>query len=122
MIPRKLAVRVWAACLDSQARRLYALAEGDPGRRRDHVPAAGKARGRRELADRLAGQAGILRGWLDAEPSRGADLPDDLVGLVAAYLYQHGPSVAELRARYGPALDGVESDDAPRLILRILDC
>ena len=120
MIPRKLALRIWAACLDSQARRLYSLADGARSRRRDQAPSRQKAGGRRELADRLDEQAGVLRRWIDSDPSRGADLPDDLVGLVSAYLHQHGPSVAELRSRYSHALGGIESDDAPRLILRIL--
>jgi len=120
-VPRKLALRIWSACLDSQARRLRALAEGRPLRRPDRAPSPGKARGRHELADRLDRQCAILRFWIDTRRAVGTDLPAELVGLVAAYLHQHGPAAVELRRRFGPSLEGIESDDAIAIVGRILD-
>lgn len=110
MIPRPIAYRIWSACLTGQARHLADLGgrsaidkahrrAGPEGRASAESAAAGRLRD----AQRRERWAAEIRSWIgsDAGP-RGGDLPDDLVGLVAAALYGHGESVARIRELAGP--------------------
>ena len=121
MIPRRLAYRIWAACLGSQARRLRSLAGGgaaaDARRRRGPGAAReamAKSDARLEWAARLEREADTLAGWIARGGPPGGDLDPAIVGLVAAYLHQHAESVAALlrRAAARGRSDGPSPADA----------
>lgn len=110
MIPRPVAYRIWSACLTGQARHLNDLASrsaADKAHRRGGLEARQSAEsaaaGRRQAAAIRERWAQEIRSWIGSEAGpRGGDLPDDLVGLVAAALYSHGESVARVRELAGP--------------------
>lgn len=100
MIPRRLAYRIWAACLGSRSRRLRSLADdAHPDRRRGRRGDPAKGRARAETAARLLADADTLAGWIAGGGPPGGDLDPAVVGLVAAYLHGHAESGSVLLCR-----------------------
>lgn len=125
MIPRPIAYRIWSACLSGQAQHLIDLAgwsAADKAHRRaglaGRLAAEDRAGGRLRDARRREGWAIEIRGWIGSDTGpRGGDLPDALVGLVAAMLYGHGESVARVRELAGP---GAPPASEPVRLIRYL--
>lgn len=120
MTSRRLALKIWAAVLESHARHLRGLATQHRGRA---VARGGSARdesasGRIRGAESMEEAAAAIR--VRVGDIRGADLPAEIVGLVAAVLLRDGPSWVELRRRY-PDLDGASILDPAEVVWRILD-
>lgn len=125
-VPRKLAYRIWAACLAEQARCLRALTSDQSLRRaRRRGGAAGtegaeaKADGRLRMAAALERDAAVVSRWI-GEPARcrGGDVPYETVAMVCAAIYQHGSARTLLAERVD--LAGLDAWDYAGLIRRVL--
>ena len=102
MIPRRVAYRIWAASLSSQARRLRDLAKGrGADRRRGRVPVLQLAEGLRIKAKQLAAAAEVLASWIGGGGPPGGDLDPAIVVMVATYLSGRAEVIPELIARCG---------------------
>jgi hypothetical protein len=95
MIPRRLALRIWSACLYGRADWLRGLTgEGAIGLAARHRPSAAedarrKAHGRRLLADQLDHVGRTVQGWTgDDDRCHGADLEPEVVAWVCCYMAQ----------------------------------
>lgn len=131
MIPRKLALRIWSACLFAQADHLEELARGiqhEPGRgeKRGRIPSDAKAPGRLDRADRLRRQGVLVRTWTSTESlTRGGALDPALVAIVSALPFGHGPAVHAVKNwlrnhGYG-GIDLVDGSDVAALIRYVLE-
>ena len=123
VIPRRLAMRILAACLGSQARAVRSRTERRSGDRRgpDAAPGAAAKQARRDIqAQDLAYQAGVLARWI-GDPARyqGPGLPAALVAHLAALAIGHGEAWREV-IRIEPRLDGCDRWDMPAILDRLL--
>ena len=121
MIPRRLAYRIWSACLRDQARQLRDLAAGrgaDP--RRGRAPDPASAGPRRAKADRLDRAATTLSSWIASGGPPGGDREPALVALVAAWFYERTeawPLILERLGRRGARPSATDLSEVLRWIL-----
>ena len=116
VIPRRLAMRILAACLGSQARAVRSRTERRSGDRRGPDAAQGAAakQARRDIqAQDLAYQAGVLARWI-GDPARYQG-----PGLPAALAISHGEAWREV-IRIEPRLAGCDRFDLLEVIDRLL--
>jgi hypothetical protein len=103
-VPRRLAFRIWVACIEAQIRELEGRTPGRSAGRRGPEAAAGtaaKAPGRRDQVAGLSEHARQLHRWIaDPEACRGGEVPLETVSLVSALIFGHLNALAPLRQRY----------------------
>jgi hypothetical protein len=125
MIPRRLALRIWSACLHGRAGWLRSLTGPDALRLADrHRAATGalrKIRSRLALADELDAVGRIVESWTgDDRRCHGADLDPATVAWVCAYTCgETERALPELRR-----LGAIRMDDpvgGPRDVLRAVE-
>jgi hypothetical protein len=123
LIPRRLALRIVAACLGSQARAVRSrTARRSDGRRGPDAAAdaAAKQARRDPQARDLAYQADVLSRWI-GDPARyqGPGLPAALVGHLAALAIGHSEAWREI-VRIAPQLADCDRWDMLEVLDRLL--
>jgi hypothetical protein len=123
VIPRRLALRILAACLSSQARAVRSRTERRSDDRRGPDAAAGAAakQARRDIQARdLAYQADVLSRWIgDPAWYQGPGLPAALVGHLAALAMGHAEAWPAI-VRAAPQLAGSDRWDMHAVLDRLL--
>ena len=120
-LPRRLAFRIWAGCLESQAETLRRRTPQRSAERRGPTAAiTDKTPARRDQAVEMQAHEAQIRRWIaDEKLCRGAEIPLEDVALIAAIIYGHLYALNELRTRY-PSVASLHHGDVSGIVQAIL--
>ncbi len=118
-IPRRLVLRILAACLRSQAHGIEARTPGRTARRRGPqagAGAAGKQQARDHQVADLLYQADVISGWVgELARYQGPEIDASWVGLLAALALGHAAGWKDIK-RLVPSLQGADWRDLPAVV------